>query len=179
MIQKAAAAAAYSALYCCFWPWPISLHTCIAPQVVPLNRYVLDYWKHKQKLSLVEANGLRESDAWQHLFRCGWALVGSPSQAVPGPCRACPRYTYAPQSLVCSFSDILRAVAVALGKMLEPASGSGTAGTGPSGGEGEESSALAGARFDPLVYCLDRLAKEYRSKFKDFNSPMAAKGYGA
>ncbi|GAB4814095.1 hypothetical protein N2152v2_001141 [Parachlorella kessleri] len=34
---------------------------------VPLNRYVLDYWKHQQKSALVEANGLRDGDAWQLL----------------------------------------------------------------------------------------------------------------
>lgn len=79
-----------------------------------------------------------------------------------------------------SFSDILRAVAVALGKMLEPLAdfGSSASGsTGGAGGEGEESP-LAGARFDPLVYCMDRLAREYRAKFLSFNSPMAAKAYG-
>lgn len=36
-----------------------------APQAVPLNRYVLDYYHHGQKSALIEANGLREGDAWQ------------------------------------------------------------------------------------------------------------------
>ena len=30
-------------------------------QVVPLNRYILDFWGHGQKQALVEANGMRES----------------------------------------------------------------------------------------------------------------------
>ena len=34
-------------------------------QAVPLNRYIVDYWKHGQKAALVAANGLREGDAWQ------------------------------------------------------------------------------------------------------------------
>ena len=29
-------------------------------QVLPLNRYILDYWGHGQKQALVQANGLRE-----------------------------------------------------------------------------------------------------------------------
>ena len=29
-------------------------------QVLPLNRYILDYWGHSQKQALVHANGLRE-----------------------------------------------------------------------------------------------------------------------
>jgi hypothetical protein len=36
--------------------------------VVPLNRYILDYRKHQQKSALVTANGMRDGDAWQHLF---------------------------------------------------------------------------------------------------------------
>jgi hypothetical protein len=36
-------------------------------QVVPLNRYALDYWKHGQRQALSTSNGLRESDAWQEL----------------------------------------------------------------------------------------------------------------
>lgn len=29
-------------------------------QVLPLNRYILDYWGHGQKQALVHANGMRE-----------------------------------------------------------------------------------------------------------------------
>ncbi|KAL3133315.1 putative ATP-dependent RNA helicase ddx60 [Trebouxia sp. C0009 RCD-2024] len=36
-------------------------------QVLPLNRYILDYWGHGQKQALVHANGMREGDAWEHL----------------------------------------------------------------------------------------------------------------
>ncbi len=35
-------------------------------RVVPLNRYILDYWGHTQKQPLVTANGLREGN-WQCL----------------------------------------------------------------------------------------------------------------
>ncbi len=31
-------------------------------RVLPLNRYILDYWGHGQKQALVLANGLREGD---------------------------------------------------------------------------------------------------------------------
>jgi hypothetical protein len=36
-------------------------------QAVPLNRYILDFFKHRQKEELQEANGVRESEAWQDL----------------------------------------------------------------------------------------------------------------
>lgn len=36
-------------------------------QAVPLNRYILDFFKHGQKEELQEANGVRESEAWQDL----------------------------------------------------------------------------------------------------------------
>ncbi len=35
-------------------------------QDIPLNRYILDYWSHRQKQPLIKGNGLREGTA--HLF---------------------------------------------------------------------------------------------------------------
>ena len=34
---------------------------------LPLNAYVLDYWRHCNKHELSDANGLLESTAWEHL----------------------------------------------------------------------------------------------------------------
>jgi len=31
-------------------------------RLIPLNRYILDYWTHGQKQPLTEANGMREGD---------------------------------------------------------------------------------------------------------------------
>ena len=37
-------------------------------QVLPLNRYILDYWGHGQKQALVHANGMREGVLLMHLY---------------------------------------------------------------------------------------------------------------
>ena len=90
---------------------------------MPLNRYILDYWKHGQKAALVAYNQLRQSDAWQALN---------------------------------SFTDLLRAVAVALGKLQH----------------------APGADYHPVVVALERLAGEYKSKFDAFNSAESTQKHG-
>lgn len=53
---------------------------CVQP--VPLNRYALDYFKHGQKVALVEANGLREGDAWQ-ARKHRWLAADLPLHRMP------------------------------------------------------------------------------------------------
>lgn len=58
--------------------------------MVPLNRYLVDYFAHGQKSAVVEANGLREGDAWQV-----GSLEKGPMHALaisgshPPPCTVC------------------------------------------------------------------------------------------
>lgn len=40
-------------------------------RVLPLNRYILDYWGHGQKQALTLANGLREGEAFRGFYNCG------------------------------------------------------------------------------------------------------------
>ncbi len=40
-------------------------------RVLPLNRYILDYWGHGQKQALTLANGLREGEASRGFGKCG------------------------------------------------------------------------------------------------------------
>lgn len=51
-------------------------------RVLPLNRYILDYWGHGQKQALVHANGLREGAPFHlidHWARA--AVLGHPAAA--------------------------------------------------------------------------------------------------
>jgi hypothetical protein len=40
-------------------------------RVLPLNRYILDYWGHGQKQALTLANGLREGAVFRGFNKCG------------------------------------------------------------------------------------------------------------
>ncbi|KAK9901261.1 hypothetical protein WJX75_003106 [Coccomyxa subellipsoidea] len=44
-----------------------SLRPLLACQDIPLNRYIVDYWSHRQKQPLIKGNGLREGSAWNGL----------------------------------------------------------------------------------------------------------------
>lgn len=169
-------------------------------QDVPLNRFALDYYKHGQKAALVAANGLREGDAWQvgrlNDPRC--ALYGRGTcvhetqrtrchnppapcidlnSALPGTCQRCTRCarrvlpTPAPlpvhpsSQMLRSFSDILRVVAVSLARLLPPTA----SGTDAKGASGEEV-------FNPVAYSIDRLARDFATKFRHFNDALGPRG---
>lgn len=128
-------------------------------QAVPLNRYALDYYQHGQKAALVEANGLREGDAWQvrHSGEVSGRALGprpggqqpAAASGQPAPPKCLPPPPPHWQALS-AFSDVLRVVAAALGSLL------------PQG------------CFHPVAYCLARLAQQFGHRFARFN--VAAPG---